>query len=116
MCIGHPFRIIKITRTDMTFAYIALALSQMNELGINMMFDLSALLSKGYLCTIALDTLNKKATIHNIITNDKATISYTDTTLLTDVIPYIDTPIKMYDTLPTSGNYIGDMCLVKNYG
>ena len=116
MCVGHPFRIIKITRTDMTFAYIALALSQMNELGINMMFDLSALLSKGYLCTIALDTLNKKATIHNVITNDKATISYTNTTLLTDIIPYIDTPIKVYDTLPTSGNYIGDMCIVKNYG
>lgn len=116
MNVGYTFRVLKITRTDLTFAFIKMALDYINELGINLFFDLSALLPKAYLCSIELDSDTKKATVHNLINNYYATIDYDDTTLLTDIFPYVEQPIKVYSELPAAGNYIGDMCLVKGYG
>lgn len=116
MNIGYSFRVIKVTRTDLTFAFIEQALSQINAVESKILFDLSALVPNAYLCTISVDATNHIAKVQDLINGKYSKITYTDATLLTDIIPYIETPIKVYAELPAAGEYVGDMCLVKNYG
>lgn len=118
MNIGYPFKVLKVTRTDLTFSFIETALAQINsaELEIKLFFDLSALSPNAYFCTISVDSTNKVATVKDILNGKFSKITYDNTTLLTDIISYIENPIKVCAELPSSGEYTGDMCLVKNYG
>ena len=116
MNIGYAIRIIKVTRTDLTFAFIETALAQMEAGSVKVMFDLSSLLKGAYLCTIMIDADNHVAKVQDILHGRYSKISYTDETLLTDIFAYIETPLKVYAELPAAGDYVGDMCLVKNYG
>ncbi len=116
MNVGYAMRIIKVTRTDLTFEFIETALSQIEALNTKVMFDLSSLLPGAYLCTIMIDSENHIARVQDILHGTYSQISYTHDTLLTDIFAYVEEPLKVYAELPAAGEYIGDMCLVKNYG